>query len=609
MAEHRIEQHWVSRVRAHRRWRLARLQLLDAGPWILTGAALSAWAVGLPLIDLRQMDHTGLVSQLPVSFYAALLLINAAFAAALIRREQSRLTLAVLVTGLVVMLYGITSVVEELPRGSVTWLHAGLADVIERTGTLPNTDARFEWPGFFVLVAFMTSAGGLEHPIELATWVPAVLNLLYVPALLVIYRAGTADWRLQWLGVWVFLLANWVGQDYFSPQGFNFLLYLTAIAIIITSFRPGAGSSWPPATIRSAIRIGFGDRTIPDATALAARHGGELVLVVIVLTIAVASSHQLTPFVLVASVGTLVLVGVCRLTWLPMLAALIVAAWLSYMTVDFLSGHLGKLLSDVGQADAIATASVTRRVDGSPGHIAVVQFRLVFTAALWSFAFAGMVVRRRAGVADVALVVLGAVPFGLVLLQSYGGEILLRVYLFSLPAVAFFVAALIFAGIAATSAWRAFAIVVVVCSLLGSGLMIARYGNERADYVSREELEGVNKAYDLLEPGGLIVRANFNDPAGYRSYESYKLFQAQNAILDGDTVQLYRYLQTRPQGDSILLLTRSQLARLELFANMKEDEWQKLIDRLRRSRLFIELYANRDAVIFAAAPWVEETDS
>ncbi|GAA4954515.1 hypothetical protein GCM10023238_21380 [Streptomyces heliomycini] len=45
----------------------------------------------------------------------------------------------------------------------------------------------------------------------------------------------------MWTAVWIFQLANWVGQDYFAPQGLAYLLHLTVIAMVLRHFvRPGS---------------------------------------------------------------------------------------------------------------------------------------------------------------------------------------------------------------------------------------------------------------------------------------------------------------------------------------------------------------------------------
>ena len=57
------------------------------------------------------------------------------------------------------------------------------------------------------------------------------------------------DGRAVWAGVWIFFATNWVGQDYFSPQGLVYALYLVVLAILLTWF---AG---PPGGRRRVFRL------------------------------------------------------------------------------------------------------------------------------------------------------------------------------------------------------------------------------------------------------------------------------------------------------------------------------------------------------------------
>jgi hypothetical protein len=93
--------------------------------------------------------------------------------------------------------------------------------------------------------------------LQLAAWVPALSNLIYLVPLWLIFRALTTDRRLVWLGLFVFVFGNWVGQDYMSPQGFNILLYLTVLAILLTWFRRGD----PAPLSRLAERVRTAGRT------------------------------------------------------------------------------------------------------------------------------------------------------------------------------------------------------------------------------------------------------------------------------------------------------------------------------------------------------------
>lgn len=69
--------------------------------------------------------------------------------------------------------------------------------------------------------------------------------------LLLIYRSVTTNRRLIWGAVWIYYSCSWVGQDYFAPQAFTFLLYATVIGLVLRQLpssaiphrgrHPGAG--------------------------------------------------------------------------------------------------------------------------------------------------------------------------------------------------------------------------------------------------------------------------------------------------------------------------------------------------------------------------------
>ena len=110
-----------------------------------------------------------------------------------------------------------------------------------------------QWPGCVTLDAGLVRAFGVESAASYANWAPIVLGLLTMPVLVLIYRTFCQDWRLVWTAVWIFQLANWVGQDYFAPQGLAYLLHLAVIAVVLRHFvRPGsAGRLWPDRAPRS----------------------------------------------------------------------------------------------------------------------------------------------------------------------------------------------------------------------------------------------------------------------------------------------------------------------------------------------------------------------
>ena len=101
----------------------------------------------------------------------------------------------------------------------------------------PNLDTYFSWPGFFILSAFVTQVAGYHDILQFAAWAPVFFNLIYISPLYIILNTATSDKRLIWLALWTFFITNWIGQDYYSPQGLNFFFYLTILAIMLKWFK------------------------------------------------------------------------------------------------------------------------------------------------------------------------------------------------------------------------------------------------------------------------------------------------------------------------------------------------------------------------------------
>lgn len=572
----------------------------------LTVVATGLWTMGATDIDPRAIGDVGLVSELSISMVLALVGVSVAFVMALRMRPVVIPLVALQVAALIFMLYGLGTVIHEVPRFPSAWVHAGIAESISRTGDLhPLADARFDWPVFFVLLAFLTDVAGLQSGIELAAWIPVISNWLYVPALLMIFSASTSDRRLIWLAVWLFIMANWIGQDYLSPQGFNFLLYLFILGILLRWFSPPLASTggW----IGRARQRLFGPLR-PDAlpwqlaadseVASAARQRMTLAGMVVVLYAAVVASHQLTPFALLASVTALVLMRRCTLRGLPILMFVMLATWLSFMSVTYLAGHLPQLLGQVGDADNVINANVTGRLVGNDDHLLIIYVRLGMTLTVWAVAGIGAWRRLRAGYWDFSLAILAVVPFGTLLLQSYGGEILLRVYLFSLPFMAFFVAAAFYPRPDAGTVRRSLA---VACASVALAMLLvaSRYGNERAEMLTADEVKAVDYVHSVAGPEDTLAVATPNSPLQYRNFELQQRLYVYEGFLNDSADQVAEVMRLGAQGDAVLFVSRAQIAGLELYLGVPPGQAERVLNAVRALPEFEVIYENRDAVVFA----------
>src|SRR5215213_2731250 len=194
--------------------------------------------------------------------------------------------------------------------------------------------------------------------------------------------------------------------------------------------RAGRWSRWLP-----SIRPGPMPQDVPK-TAVGGTTGVLVAMTVIVLFGAAVTSHQLTPYAVFSAVTLLVITGHCRVRGLPVLMAVILVTWTIFVASGYIDGHLEKIATGSGLKTS-ATSNVTGRLVGSDQHVMIVWERVVLTATAWLLALAGAFYRFRTRHRDHAAALLALAPLPLFLLP-YGGEVLMRIYFFMLPFVAFF---------------------------------------------------------------------------------------------------------------------------------------------------------------------------
>jgi hypothetical protein len=570
---------------------------------------VGAWAIAIQQIQLAKMTDVGLISVMPVSALCMLLILTVSFAVTLARRPFEPLVPLVHVVVLIVMLYAVTAFLEPLPRFSSVWRHVGIIDYISVHHSLnPHIDAYFSWPGFFALGAVITKAAGFHSALAFVAWGPLVFNLLFLPPLLAIFSWASGDARVRWLGLWVFYSCNWIGQDYVSPQAVGFLLWLTMLAALLKWFVPSTERLGAAPSLKAM--PGFFApgrlRAIPaDGPPLAAAQSVGALLLVLVLYGATVAGHQLTPVPALLTVGAFAVFAGLQTRRLPVIMAVGLAAWISYMTTVWLAGHFATITGPLGSVGENVTQNIGGRLGGSAGHELVVRVRLLATAGIWALALAGAVRRLLSRRADVAMALVGIAPLLLPALQPYGGEIVLRVFLFSLPAAAFFIACLAYPTPQSGSRRLTIVLAAVVGCLLLGAFQLTRYGNERLDVFTRGDLAAVDALTRIAPKGSKLVAANGNLPWRYRGYADYEYLEMS---------EWYSWLAKRPEpalllralqghlgpGGGYFIVTRSTEVSAELLER-KAGVLSRFVRLLRTSGAARELYHSSEGDVFSIA--------
>ncbi|MFD4725662.1 lipopolysaccharide biosynthesis protein [Streptomyces seoulensis] len=462
---------------------------------LLLSALLLYWVPALRLTDadLDRMGGLGLVSVLPLTTLAGAALLVTVFAALLRLRREHRALLLLTLVATVFSLHALPAVIESAPRFPTAWQHLGFLDYIDRTGsTVPDLDARWSWPGFFALTAFAAQACGVSDFTEVIRWWPTAIQLAYLAPMFLLARSLRASWRARWAGVWLFALSGWVGQDYFSPQGFTFLLYLVFVAILLVWFRA-------PHMIWSRYRPGEA-----EVEPTGRRQRVVLLLVLIALFLACVPAHQLTPFVMLGVLAALVLLRRCELQGLPLLFAVVVAVWVGFMAEPYWSGHFDELFGGLGGVGGNVSTSVSGRIEGgSSTHKLVLYIRVLLAGSVLALACWGWWRRRSHGYRERSLLVLAFVPFLGFGMQSYGGEMALRVFMFALPGAALLGALALFPRTGARERGRvdlAAPAALLAGLLLIGGFLVARWGNEPFERTRPGEVAAMDWVYARDRP-------------------------------------------------------------------------------------------------------------
>jgi hypothetical protein len=339
---------------------------------------------------------------------------------------------------IVIFLFATGPAIEPVAAISDSWIHSGFIGYILTNGhVLHGYDARFSWPGGFVLAALTSAFTGQANSLAFARWFPVVIEAMYLAPVVVIGSNSGVSRRTKWLGVAIFYAMDWIYQDYFSPQALDYLFYLVFIASVLAIWSPSRRSfvrgrgliGTKLDQVRNALKWNrlIGEQTVSqqsDATIY------FVMVLLSLISLAAVMSHQLTPYALIlALLGCLVTSRLGR----PELLALTIVfsvAWLSLGASDFWIGHLSAIFGSVGQVGSTLGTNVASRVVGSASHRFIVSLRIEITGVLLLFAAAGTL--RRATDSRTLEALAGA-PFVILGLQGYGGEGLLRVVLFSLP--------------------------------------------------------------------------------------------------------------------------------------------------------------------------------
>ncbi|GMB79792.1 hypothetical protein NN6n1_05740 [Shinella zoogloeoides] len=551
---------------------------------IMLAGALLLWTRSLGMSDPDGMTDLGLVSIVPSIFHLSLALLAAGFSWLMIRGRTGGPLPLLYLAALILVLAATPPIVYGTLRYSWAWKHLGIVDYIQRHGsvdrTAPFLAAYHNWPGLFAATAWIADRFGVKAAdlAPILRFTPPALDLAVCAAYLQLIRRLTDDPRLPLTAAWLFVTANWIGQDYFSPQGFSFLFYIILLGLFLGPLRRTTAPS--PSGGFSGV--------LASAAAM-------------VLIVAIVVTHQLTPLLVILSIGVLTLGR--RLSPAYLFFVLIAQLlWLLWGAAPFVLEQIHDELAAIGTlSEATSKMANVGTVSAERGQAIVVGRAL--TATIGLVAIAGGFRRLWNGFRDYTAVALLLAPAPL-LLVAYGGEAVFRAYMFASPFLAFFAAAIFFPSPAAGRTILSFPLLFLLCLFSAIGFLFANNGKDREYRFTRDEVATARWLYSIAPPGTLLVEGARSYPSQFMNYENFAYLPiseedhaARQEIVTDPAGVFYRWMADPRWNDTFLILTRSQKAYLQA-SGMQPGDFNRMENILLSSPRFHLVRASPNARIF-----------
>jgi GT2 family glycosyltransferase len=464
--------------------------------------ALCAWALSLTGTNLDRIDGIGLLAALPPTYFLAFALLIGGFVVAVAQEDSSPRILGGYVLALIVVIHATTAFLYDEPRYAWAYPHLGVINLIAATGRANRqVDIYNNWPAFFAVNAWFTKTSGLAA-IRYAGWAQLCFNAFNVFAMRFAVRGITRDERVLWTAALFFVIGNWVGQDYLAPQAFGFALSLVVIGLCLRCGREPTKPRRQPARWAAATATRIAARLLPrrvedDENAPAPIGWRQAVVAGGICSLAIVTSHQLSPVMLIVSL--LMLAVVTRLVplWVPgALAAL--ELWWVVLAWSFLVSHFH--LIDPGGAGAAAPGR--NLAIALPGAAVGLYAPAAVMALMAGLGIAGFVRRLAQGRWDLVAASLVVAPIGVVVFQSYGGEGGYRAYLFALPWLALLAAYACASRDAPTGQVHIRVVpLLAAATAVGGCLLVAFFGQELVNRVPSNDVRAA-LWYEQHAPAG-----------------------------------------------------------------------------------------------------------
>lgn len=468
--------------------------------WTTTHTVTAGSVVGLLVIVVAALTHIGdpvpdgLFGSLGPGLVVGLAIVVAAAVVALVRGRGLAIPVVVL-GGSIQLAQAIT---YGMPTVMAAARHIGVLEYIRRWGsTNPAADIFQTWSGLFAGGAWVADVGGIDNAMTIAAWVPVLLAFSTTIAVGVLAANWLPGNRRPWIAAFLTAMTGSLNTTYFSPQSVGILMSLVILVLAVGPLRRTA------ATAADGVR----------STVLRARRVGlSRIIAITLIGIVLVVTHQISPYLTVAALVTLIVFRLLRPWWLP-IVVLVPAVGFALLNDDILGkflslGAVGKVLDNVQP----------------PSHDMTVLPKPLVTRLAFDIPAAALVVLGLVAVITVlmrrdrvhwGLLATAASPISLLVATNYGQEGIFRVVLFATPWIAILAAGLPTpsgrlapVGRLLTRTMRPTAVQVVVAAAAVAAMVgVGAFGQTALDWnrVPTRSQSAATQFYDSTAPKGSMM--------------------------------------------------------------------------------------------------------
>jgi hypothetical protein len=423
--------------------------------WGTTATVTTLSLVGLAVVVVAALTHigdpvpAGLFGSLGPGLVIGLLVIVGAAVVALVRGRG--LAVPVVVLGGVVQLA--QAITYGVPTVEAAARHIGVLEYIRQYGgTNPAADIFQTWSGLFAGGAWVADVGGIANAMLIAAWVPVLLSFSTTIAVGVLAAHWLPGDRRPWIAALLTAMTGSLNTTYFSPQSTGILMSIVILVLATGPLRSAvAAGSVRSDTVPGPLRGGAAGRLRGDSSGNGAHDGTGVakprareaglarIAAIAAISIVLAVTHQISPYLTVAALVVLVVFKLARPWWLPVvvLVPAVVFAVMNGSVLDkFLSlAAVGRVLDNVQPP--------THDMTVLPKPLVI---RLAFDIPAAALVVLGLIalitVLTRRDRLHWGLLVAAGSPISLLVATNYGQEGIFRVVLFATPWIAILAAAL-----------------------------------------------------------------------------------------------------------------------------------------------------------------------